>query len=68
MIPLSSTGGNNPGANPLSSSGVKLVGFVLLLVVIFVAAHAAGAHVGPVTSSYTPSQGGSGSTNMGGMP
>ena len=64
---MSSTGGNNPGANPLSSSGVKLVGFLVLLVVIFVAAHAAGAHVGPVTSSYTPGSG-SGSTNMGGMP
>ena len=55
------------GANPLSSSGVKLVGFLVLLVVIFVAAHAVGAHVGPVTSSYTPGSG-SGSTNMGGMP
>jgi len=49
---------------PLSSSGVKLVGFLLLLVVVFVAAHAAGAYVGPVTSSYTPSV----SVNMGGMP
>jgi len=56
---------NSANAAESILSGVKLVGFMLLLVVIFVAAHAAGAHVGPVTSSFTPS---SGSTNMGGMP
>ena len=29
----------------------KLVGFVLLLVAIFVGAHLAGSHLGPVTTS-----------------
>jgi len=46
----------------------KLVGFVLLLVAIFVGAHVAGAHLGPVTTSHAqvsyPGQGGGG---MGGM-
>jgi len=45
----------------------KLVGFVLLLVVIFVGARLAGSHVGPVTTSHAqvsgPGQGG----GMGGM-
>ena len=30
----------------------KLVGFVLLLIAIFVGAHAAGSHLGPVTISH----------------
>ena len=35
------------------SREAKLVGFVLLLAVIFVGAHAAGARVGPVTTSHS---------------
>ena len=49
----------------------KLVGFVLLLVAIFVGAHAVGSHLGPVTTSHAqvsyPGQGGgAGGMNMGG--
>ena len=48
---------------------VKLVGFVLLLIVIFVGAGAAGSHLGPVTTGHSqvsgPGLGGAGS--MGGM-
>ena len=47
----------------------KLVGFVLLLIAIFVSAHAAGSHLGPVTTSHAqvsgPGLGGTGT--MGGM-
>ncbi len=48
----------------------KLVGFVLLLIAIFAGAHAAGAHLGPVTTthsqvSYPGSGGGMGSMDMG---
>ncbi len=47
----------------------KLVGFVFLLVAIFVGARVAGAHLGPVTTSHAqvsyPGQGGGG-MNMGG--
>ena len=46
---------------------VKLVGFLILLAVIFFGAHAAGARLGPVTTSHSqvsyPGQGG----GMGGM-
>ena len=46
----------------------KLVGFVILLAVIFLGAHAAGSRLGPVTTSHSqvsyPGQGGGG---MGGM-
>ena len=46
----------------------RLVGFVILLVVIFLGAHAAGARLGPVTTGHSqvsyPGQGGGG---MGGM-
>lgn len=45
------------------SSAAKLYGFLVLLAVIFAAAYAAGARLGPVNT--TPS-GGSGSMNMGG--
>jgi hypothetical protein len=50
---------------------VKLVGFLLLLVTIFVGAHAAGAPLGPVTTghshvSYTDTGGTGGGMNMGG--
>jgi hypothetical protein len=49
----------------------RLVGFVILLMVIFLAAHAAGSHLGPVTTTHTqvsyPGQGGGGGgMNMGG--
>ncbi|MGO8893992.1 MAG: hypothetical protein ACLQB1_30540 [Streptosporangiaceae bacterium] len=50
----------------------KLVGFVLLLIAIFVGAHLAGSHLGPVTTSHAqvsyPGQGGGGTggMNMGG--
>ena len=52
----------------------KLVGFVFLLAAIFFAAHAAGAHFGPVTTGHSqvsyPGQGsgGAGGMNMGGRP
>jgi len=46
----------------------KLVGFVILLAAIFLGAYAAGARLGPVTTSHSqvsyPGQGGGG---MGGM-
>ena len=52
---------------------IKLVGFVILLMVIFAGAHAAGSHFGPVTTthsqvSYLDQGGGTGSMNMGGRP
>jgi hypothetical protein len=55
---------------------VKLAGFVVLLVVIFLGARMAGAHLGPVTTShsqvsYTGGTGGTGGgmmMNMGGSP
>jgi hypothetical protein len=55
------------------SPAAKLCGFLLLLAAIFTGAYAAGAHLGPVTTSQSPSgsggsmnMGGSGSMNMGG--
>ena len=52
------------------SAAAKLVGFLLLLIVVFLTAHAAGAHLGPVTTSTVTTQpgGGSGSMHMGGQP
>lgn len=57
------------------SPAAKLCGFLLLLAAIFTGAYAAGAHLGPVTTSQSPSgsggsmnMGGSGSMNMGGHP
>jgi hypothetical protein len=61
---------------------MKLAGFLVLLAVIFVAAHAAGARFGPVTTSHSPVQytggvitgpatgkgGGAGGMNMSGRP
>jgi hypothetical protein len=49
----------------------KLVGFVILLAAIFAGAHAAGSHLGPVTTthsqvSYSGQGGGSGGMTMGG--
>jgi hypothetical protein len=54
---------------------MRVAGFVILLVVIFIAAHAAGARLGPVTTSHSHVQytgsgssgSGSGGMNMGGM-
>jgi hypothetical protein len=48
----------------------KLVGFLVLLVVIFAAAHAAGARLGPVNTGRSQVQytGGSGGAGMTGMP
>jgi hypothetical protein len=47
----------------------KLLGFLILLAAIFIGAHAAGARLGPVTTSHSrisyPGQGGG--MNMGGM-
>ena len=49
----------------------KLVGFVILLAAIFLGAHAAGSHLGPVTTSHSqvsyPGQGGGGTGGMSGM-
>jgi hypothetical protein len=50
---------------------VKFFGFLLLLVVMFVGAHVAGAALGPVTTghsqvSYTDTGGTGGGMNMGG--
>jgi hypothetical protein len=53
---------------------VRLVGFVILLAAIFIGAHVAGAHFGPVTTSHSqvsyPGQGGGGTggMTMGGRP
>jgi hypothetical protein len=48
----------------------KLVGFVILLAAIFLGAHAAGARLGPVTTSHVqvgyPGLGGMSGMNMGG--
>jgi hypothetical protein len=55
------------------SPQAKLLGFVLLLIVIFLGAHAAGARLGPVTTSHAhisytgPSTGGGGMGGMMGM-
>lgn len=52
---------------------MKLVGFLILLAVIFIAAQAAGARLGPVTTGhsqvqYTGGGSGTGGMNMGGSP
>ncbi|HYZ54875.1 MAG TPA: hypothetical protein VE733_15415 [Streptosporangiaceae bacterium] len=58
--------GPKEGDNPVSPAA-KLCGFLLLLAAIFAGAHAAGAHLGPVTIGVSQSGGGgSGSMNMGG--
>ncbi len=50
----------------------KLVGFVLLLAAIFIGAHVAGSHVGPVTTTHSQvsypgmDSGGTGGMHMGG--
>jgi hypothetical protein len=53
---------------------VKLIGFVVLLIAIFAAAHAAGAALGPLTTGHSSvtygggTGGGTGGMNMGGNP
>ncbi len=59
-------------------AAVKLVGFLALLVAIFVCAHVAGGTAGPVTTGHsqvqytgsggTASEAGMGGMNMGGQP
>ena len=48
----------------------RLLGFVILLAAIFLGAHLAGSHLGPVTTSHSqvsyPGQGGGGGMTMGG--
>ena len=72
-------GSNEPGrpgsAGPPVSAAVKLGGFLLLLVAIFSGAYGMGAHLGPVSTTQSPSgggssmnMGGSGSMNVGGQP
>ena len=48
---------------------MKLAGFLILLAVIFIAAHAVGARLGPVTTSHSQVQysGGTGGSGMSGM-
>jgi hypothetical protein len=50
---------------------LKLAGFIILLVLVFAGAHAAGARLGPVTTGHSHVQytggGGTGSPGMGGM-
>ena len=58
-----------PEVIPLVPREAKLAGFVLLLVVIFIGARLAGAHLGPVTTShshisYTGTTGGGMPMNM----
>jgi len=73
------TWGREPGrpggpAMPVSAA-VKLGGFLLLLAAIFAGAYGMGSHLGPVSSTQSPSgggssmnMGGSGPVNMGGQP
>jgi hypothetical protein len=51
----------------LLTPAIKLAGFLILLAVIFAGAHAAGARLGPVTTSHSQVQYGGGSPGMGGM-
>jgi hypothetical protein len=56
---------------------VKLIGFIVLMILVFAAAHAAGGALGPVTTGHSPviytggtggAGGGMGGMNMGGNP
>ena len=53
---------------------VKLIGFIVLLIAVFAAAHAAGAALGPLTTGHSlvtydgGTGGGMGGMNMGGNP
>jgi hypothetical protein len=51
----------------LLTPAIKLAGFLILLAVILAGAHAAGARLGPVTTSHSQVQYGGGSPGMGGM-
>jgi hypothetical protein len=53
----------------LLTPAIKLAGFLVLLGVIFAGAHAAGARLGPVTTSHSQVQydSGGGSPGIGGM-
>ncbi len=62
-------------AGPTVSAAAKLGGFLLLLAAIFAGAYGMGKHLGPVSTSQSPSGGGSpmnmggaGPVNMGGQP
>ena len=65
-----------PGRSAMPvSAAVKLGGFLLLLAAIFAGAYGMGSHLGPVSSTQSPSgggssmnMGGSGPVNMGGQP
>jgi len=48
---------------------MKVVGFLILLAIIFIAAHSIGARLGPVTTSHSQVQysGGTGGSGGGGM-
>ena len=48
-----------------ASPAAKLCGFLILLVVVFIAAHAAGAHEGPVVSHSQPGHSQPMNMNMG---
>jgi hypothetical protein len=50
------------------SPAAKLLGFVILLVLIFLGAHEAGSLAGPVRPTHSPPGSGSGSMNMGSGP
>lgn len=50
------SGGGRPGAGrgaAEASPAAKLTGFLILLVLVFLAAYAAGARLGPVTTGHT---------------
>jgi hypothetical protein len=53
---------------------VKLIGFIVLLIAVFAAAHAVGGALGPFTTGHSPviytggHGGGAGGMNMGGNP
>jgi hypothetical protein len=54
----------------MPAPAVKLIGFFVLLALVFIGAHAAGARLGPVTTSHSLvryDDGGGGSPGMGGM-
>jgi hypothetical protein len=50
------------------SPAAKVLGFVILLVLIFLGAHEAGSLAGPVRPAHSPPGSGSGSMNMGSGP
>jgi hypothetical protein len=51
------------------SAAAKLVGFVLLLIAVFLGARTVGAHLGPISTGQSQSPaGGAGSMHMGGQP